>query len=107
MTLIRLATKLEARRAADLSLALPFEIRCRSRFRAELPGGEVAGVMLERGQMLRGGEQLLADDGRVVEIVAAPETVSTVRSADATTLARVAYHLGNRHVALQVGPGWL
>jgi urease accessory protein len=43
----------------------------------------------------------------VIEIDAASETVSTVRSADHRWLARAAYHLGNRHVALQIGEGWL
>jgi urease accessory protein len=92
---------------AVLQLVLPFELRSRSRFRAQLAGGEEVGVLLARGQILRGGDLLLADDGRVVEVAAAPEWVSTVRAADARLLARVAYHLGNRHVALQVGDGWL
>jgi len=102
-----------SRRATDssatpaLRLELPFDVRSRSRFRARLTGGEEVGVVLGRGQILRGGDRLLADDGRVVEVTAARESVSTVRAADARLLARVAYHLGNRHVALQVGDGWL
>ena len=61
-----------------------------------------------RGQILRGGDLLLADDGRVIEVAAATETVSTVHSARCRVqLARAAYHLGNRHVALQIGDGWL
>ncbi|HEY3809402.1 MAG TPA: urease accessory protein UreE [Steroidobacteraceae bacterium] len=94
-------------RGAVLQLVLPFELRSRSRFRAQLAGGEEVGVLLARGQILRGGDLLLADDGRVVEVAAAPEWVSTVRASDARLLARAAYHLGNRHVALQVGEGWL
>lgn len=107
MALTRLTSKLQLRRTADARLVLPYELRCRSRLRAELPGGEAVGVMLERGQMLRNGDQLLAEDGRVVEIVAAAESVSVVRCADSWQLARAAYHLGNRHVSLQIGPGWL
>ena len=91
----------------DARLELPFELRCRSRFRARLENGEEVGVVLARGQILRGGDLLLADDGRVVEVRAAPESVSTVHASDARQLARVAYHLGNRHVALQIGDGWL
>ena len=72
-----------------------------------LDSGEEAGLFLERGSVLRHGDLLLADDGRVVEIQAAPETVSTVYTDNGLVLARAAYHLGNRHVALQVGPGWL
>jgi urease accessory protein len=94
-------------RPADDTLVLPFDMRSRSRFRARLTSGEEVGVVLERGEVLRGGDLLLADDGRVVQVEAALESVSTLRSGDARLLARAAYHLGNRHVALQVGDGWL
>jgi len=94
-------------RTADESLVLPFDMRSRSRFRARLASGEEVGVLLVRGHVLRGGDLLLADDGRIVEIGAALESVSTIRSDDARLLARAAFHLGNRHVALQVGDGWL
>jgi urease accessory protein len=57
--------------------------------------------------VLRHGDLLLADDGRVVEVEAALETVSTVHTSDGLMLARASYHLGNRHVALAIGPGWL
>jgi urease accessory protein len=93
--------------AAVLRLVLPYDLRCRSRFRAHLVTGEEVGVVLTRGQILRNGDRLLTDDGRVVEVAAATESVSTVRAADARLLARTAYHLGNRHVPLQVGDGWL
>jgi urease accessory protein len=75
--------------------------------RAKLDNGEEAGLFLERGSVLRHGDLLLADDGRVIEVQAAPETVSTVHTEDALMLARASYHLGNRHVALQIGAGWL
>jgi urease accessory protein len=93
-------------READLKLTLPFQSRSKSRLRTEV-NGEEAGLFLERGTVLRGGDLLQADDGRVIEIVAAPETVSTVRAAGGGDLARAAYHLGNRHVALQIGDRWL
>ena len=91
----------------DDRLVLPFELRSRSRFRARLTSGEEVGVVLARGQVLRGGDLLMTDDGRIVEVGAAPEQVSTVRAPDARLLARVAYHLGNRHVSLQIGEGWV
>jgi len=94
-------------RPADRRLVLPFGERSKSRLRATLDNGEEAGLFLERGSVLRHGDLLLADDGRVVEVQAAPETVSTVHASDAVTLARAAYHLGNRHVALQIGAGSL
>jgi urease accessory protein len=93
--------------APDARLVLPFQMRSRSRFRARLSSGEEVGVILTRGQILRGGDLLLAADGRVIEVGAAAESVSTVHSPDPRLLARAAYHLGNRHVALQVGDGWL
>ena len=105
--MLTISERLPQPRAPDAHLVLPFEMRSRSRFRARLVGGEEVGVILARGQILRGGDQLLAPDGRVIEIDAAPETVSTLRTADVRSLARAAYHLGNRHVALQIGAGWL
>jgi urease accessory protein len=104
---LRILQRLGEPRDAQLQLLLPFELRSRSRFRARLVSGEGVGVQLTRGQILRGGDRLLIEDGRVVEVRAAPESVSTVRTPDARLLARAAYHLGNRHVALQVGDGWL
>lgn len=105
--MLRILQRLSEPRVAELELLLPFELRSRSRFRARLVSGEEVGVQLTRGQILRGGDRLLMEDGRVVEVRAAPESVSTVRTPDARLLARAAYHLGNRHVALQIGDGWL
>lgn len=51
---------------------------------------------------LRGGDALILEDGRLIEIVAAPELLSEVRCADARQLARVAYHIGNRHVPAEI-----
>ncbi len=51
---------------------------------------------------LRGGDALLLEDGRLVEVVAAPELLLEIRCADPRHLARVAWHLGNRHVPTQV-----
>ena len=105
--MLTISQRLQQPRAADARLVLPFQMRSRSRFRARLTDGEEVGVVLARGQILRGGDLLLASDGRVIEIGAAAETVSTVHCEDPRRLARAAYHLGNRHVALQVGEGWL
>lgn len=88
-------------------LTLPFELRQKSRLRCHLDDGEEAGLVLERGTMLRGGDLLLASDGRVVQVVAAPEGLSVVATDDPLLLARAAYHLGNRHVPLQIRPGML
>jgi urease accessory protein len=96
-----------ARSPAAEQLVLPFELRQKSRLRARLASGQEVGLFLERGVVLRGGDLLLADDGTVVEVVAALETVSTVRDSDATRLVRAGYHLGNRHVPVEIGEGWL
>ncbi len=95
------------RASCDALLALPFEQRQKSRLRTQVEDGEEIGLFLERGTVLRGGEFLEADDGRVVRVVAADENLIEVRCADADALARCAYHLGNRHTPVEVGAGWL
>lgn len=88
-------------------LVLPYELRCKSRLRTRLESGEEAGIFMERGTILRGGNYLEANDGRIVEVVAAQEEVMEIRSADPLLLSRAAYHLGNRHVAVELGAGLL
>jgi urease accessory protein len=94
-------------RPADAVLELPFELRERSRFRATLLGGEDIGVDLPVGTLIRHADRLLLSDGRVVAVEAAPEALLEVHAHDAPALARIAYHIGNRHVPLQVGNGFL
>ena len=109
--MIRIALKIDPStdhpRVAERKLILPFAERSRSRLRAVLDNGEEAGLFLERGSILRHGDLLLSDDGRVIQVEAAPESVSTVHTDNGLMLARASYHLGNRHVALQIGAGWL
>src|SRR5712671_5779356 len=88
-------------------LELPFDARQKSRLRAHLASGEEAALVLPRGEVLRGGDLVVASDGRVVEVIAAAERVLHVECASATELARCAYHLGNRHVPVEVGEGFL
>jgi urease accessory protein len=88
-------------------LRLPFELRQRSRLSATLASGEPVSIRLPRGTMLRGGDLLRAQDGRVIEVVAEPESVLQVMCPTPAQLARAAYHLGNRHVPVEVGEGWL
>ena len=63
--------------------------------------------MLPRGEILRGGDLVTASDGRVIEIISQIEKVLNVEAKTSQELARAAYHLGNRHVALQIGALWL
>lgn len=93
--------------APTARLTLNFDARTKSRLRTQLADGEEVGLFLPRGTILRGSDRLLAADGRIVEVVAAPEDLIEARCVDAFALARAAYHLGNRHVAVQVGEGWL
>lgn len=90
------------------SVTLSVDARIKSRLRVQLDDGRDAGLMLERGHLLRGGELLSdAQGAHVIRVVAADEAVSSARCADPLLLARAAYHLGNRHVPLQIEPGLL
>jgi urease accessory protein len=89
-------------------LTMRFEDRRRSRLRARLDDGREAALLLPRGTILRDGDRLRdADAGIVVTVRAAAQKLSHVRVDDGLLLARAAYHLGNRHVPVQLGPGWL
>jgi len=89
------------------TLTLPLEQRVKARLRVTLDDGRDAGLFLDRGPILRGGDLLAAEDGSVVRIIAADEPVSVVTGEDAHQLARACYHLGNRHTPLQILPGEL
>lgn len=91
----------------DVELVLPFDLRQKSRLRTTTAEGEEAGLFLERGRVLRDGDCLQADDGRIVRIRSKAEKVLHVSCENEAQLVRVAYHLGNRHVPLQVGQGWV
>jgi len=91
----------------DLTLTLPYELRQKSRLRANLDNGAEIGLLLPRGTVLRGGDCLRSETGEVILVRAAEETVSSVTESNPTLFARACYHLGNRHVPLQIGEGWL
>ena len=88
-------------------VTLTFDQRVRSRQKVELDSGEAAGLFPPRGLVMRQGQKLVAETGEVVEVLAAAELVSTVYVDDPLLLARACYHLGNRHVALQIGEGFI
>lgn len=88
-------------------LELPFDARERSRLRARLVSGQEIGIDLPVGTILLHGSKLKLADGRIVAIEAADEDLVEVRAGSAADLARIAYHIGNRHVPIQVGDGWL
>lgn len=90
------------------TLALSAEERTRSRHRFTSTDGVEIQLLLPRGTALRDGD-LLRDDADSVKarVQARPEPVITARATDACTLTRAAYHLGNRHVALELGNAYL
>ncbi len=91
-----------------LELALTAEERTRSRFRFHAANGEPVELLLTRGTVLRDGDLLADADGVArVRVRARAEPVLTARAGDPFLLLRAAYHLGNRHVALEVGRGYL
>ena len=107
--MLEIKSKLKVNRSAYKvqvggALKLPFESRQKSRLRTRLVSGEEVGLMLPRGEILRGGDLVTASDGRVIEVVAEPERLLHIETQD---LAKVAYHLGNRHVPVQVGQSFL
>jgi urease accessory protein len=102
--MLEIRSRLQGRAAPQVKLELPFDLRQKSRLRTRLASGEEAALLLPRGEILRGGDLLTASDGRVVEVVATPEKLLHIEAGD---LPRVAYHLGNRHVPVQVGQSFL
>lgn len=87
------------------TVALAYDQRKRSRLKVTLASGAEAGIFLERGEHLHGGDRLKAEaGGAVVEIVAAPERLMEAVADSPLLFARAAYHLGNRHVPVQILP---
>ncbi len=91
---------------ADLSsysaITLPLELRIKSRQKVTLDNGEEAGLFLPRGSVMKQGDRLQAETGEVIDIIAASETVSSLYIDDPLLIAKACYHLGNRHVPLQI-----
>lgn len=97
------------RRAATVSL--DWDTRQKSRFDATDSTGRVLGVFLPRGSVVRGGDVLVAQDGSLVKVEAAPQAVLRItpcaQHGSPFDLVRAAYHLGNRHVPVQLAPDHL
>jgi urease accessory protein len=88
------------------TVALDWDVRCKSRFEATDSTGRALGVFLARGSVVRGGDVLVAEDGSLVRVIAAPQPVLRITACPEhgtpRDLPRAAFHLGNRHVPLQV-----
>lgn len=94
--------------SVSLNLSLTAQERTRSRYRLETDEGETVAIKLPRGTVLHDGDLLQAEeDSRLVRVIAKPEPVLTVTAQDQLDLLRAAYHLGNRHVPLEITPSYL
>ena len=90
------------------TLELDWDVRQKSRFDAADSLGRALGVFLPRGTLVRGGDVLVAEDGSMVRVIAAPQAVLRITACTAHgspfDLTRAAYHLGNRHVPIELQP---
>jgi urease accessory protein len=94
--------------ASPLALSLTAEERTRSRHHFVTDDGTPIYLQLPRGTALQEGDLLSSEsDDVLVKIAAKPEPVLTVTSDDSINLLRAAYHLGNRHVSLEITPTYL
>jgi urease accessory protein len=105
--MLNIQKRCSSREIFDAELVLPYDLRQKTRLCTRTVAGEETGLFMPRGSVLRDGDFLEAQDGRIVKVTAQPESVLQIACADPVQLARIAYHLGNRHVALQIGSGWL
>lgn len=92
-------------------VVLDWDVRQKSRFETTDSSGHTLGVFLPRGTVIRGGDVLVGTDGSMIRVVAAPQSVLKItHCADHGTpydLIRAAYHLGNRHVPIELKPDHL
>ena len=90
------------------SVELDWDVRQKSRWGATDSQGRAIGVFLPRGTLLRGGDVLVAEDGSLIRVIAAPQTVLRITPCavhgSPFDLTRAAYHLGNRHVPIELTP---
>ena len=93
------------------TIELDWDVRQKSRFAATDSAGRELGIFLPRGTLVRGGDVLVAEDGSLVRVVAAPQPVLVITPCATHgtpfDLTRAAYHLGNRHVPIELQPDHL
>ncbi|EJG7315535.1 urease accessory protein UreE [Escherichia coli] len=106
--MLYLTRRVEPPAQTTASVTLPVDMRVKSRIKVTLNDGRQAGLLLPRGLLLRDGDILSNENGdEFIKVFAADEAVSVVRCADPFMLAKACWHLGNRHVPLQIMPGEL
>ena len=89
--------------AASDSLSLNYEQRTKGRLRATTAKGQDVGIFLERGKTLKNGDLLESEDGQIIRVEASVEKLVKGTSENWHLFSRCCYHLGNRHVAIQIG----
>ena len=94
--------KVKSSENVDGSVTLDLQQRVKSRLKTRSDSGDDIGIFTERGTILEDGDLIRDLEGYVLEVVAASETLSSIYSDDPLLLARACYHLGNRHVELQI-----
>lgn len=106
--MLYLTRRVETPAQTTACVTLPVDMRVKSRIKVTLNDGRQAGLLLPRGLLLRDGDILSNENGdEFIKVIAADEAVSVVRCADPFMLAKACWHLGNRHVPLQIMPGEL
>src|SRR4051812_39961944 len=97
-----------ALRKRGATVELDWDVRQKSRFDCSDSQGRHLGVFLPRGSVVRGGDLLVAEDGSLITVIAAPQPVLVITPCEEHgtlfDLTRAAYHLGNRHVAIELKP---
>jgi len=93
------------------TIELDWDVRQKSRFSATDSSGRELGIFLPRGTLVRGGDVLVAEDGSLIRVIAAPQAVLVITACaqhgTPFDLTRAAYHLGNRHVPIELKPDHL
>lgn len=88
-------------------LVLPYALRQKGRFKTKSKAGQDVGVFLIRGEVLQHGDCLFSECGKVLKVEAEAEAVVTAVATDWLTFAKSCYHLGNRHVPMEIGELWV
>lgn len=91
----------------DATVVLTHEERQKARLKVQSHTGEEVRIFLQHGKALQIGDYLLSECGKTLMIEGALEAVTEARCDDWLTFSRACYHLGNRHVKMQVGERWL
>ncbi len=93
------------------TVELDWDVRQKSRFEATDSSGRTLGIFLARGSVVRGGDVLVAEDGSLIRVIAASQPVLRIthcaQHGSPFDLIRAAYHLGNRHVPIELKPDHL